>query len=825
MSDTGSIRFNHVRTRANYSTKVSRLEKISIMTHPVGTYNGFFLSFLLIYVFLPTNSGKVCIGSQGQPDNIFPLVTELDLNHCNISSLQTCDFFQSYSNLQILDLSHNLLEELSFSVFQFNTFLQHLDISHNRLSSIQCSSLQFIRGITHINVSYNSFETMYLCKEFGSLTKLEHLGLSATSIRRYDFLNIAHQELKTVFLGIERLQEYESGSLQLLNTEKLHVNLPQKFTDSTVLLLDDFNISTTLEISQIMCRENCYNTITRLSRMVKRSRLSKLILSSITMSWYEVSQILKAVWRSSVEYMSIYRFILIKEFEYIYSDFSQGSLKSLIFENIIPLVFLFRGIHPLKIFSEMFVENFTMSDAEITHFFCPPEPSIFKFLTLTNNRITDGIFNQCDNLTTLQFLSLRNNKLEKLLIISYMTQTMTSLKHLDVSHNGLEYKESAFCNWSKSLVFLNLSRNRITDSIFNCLPANLEILDLSSNQLQRVSKEIEKLKALKELNLSLNYLTNIPDCGHINKNLIFLNIEDNLIYSPESNVLHNCKHVNKISIGNNKFWCDCDLRAFASTARILHERLVGWPESYKCELPEKLTGIMLKDFHPAEISCNVYILVGIIMGTMVVLLLLMCFLCKYFDLPWYLRMIFKWFRSKYRVRNINAEVLMGKRFHAFISYSQEDCDWVKQFLIPNLSKGDGSIKICHHERHFIPGKSIIENIISCIESSFKSIFVLSPNFVQSEWCHYELYFAQHSLFGKHSDNLILIVLDPIPQYLIPNKYKKLKAIMKHRTYMEWPKEKSKQFMFWANLREIIKIDFPVEEEEISYFNVALQEAT
>ncbi|XP_063778606.1 toll-like receptor 6 [Pseudophryne corroboree] len=794
------------------------------MTHPATTYKGFCLLFLLIHVLLPRNSGEVCIVSKVRPDTISPHITELDLRHCNISSLQSIDF-KLYSNLQMLDLSHNFLEDLSFSVFQYNTGLQHLDLSHNRLRTITCSSLQFIKNINQLNLSYNNFESMYLCKEFGSLTKLEHLGLSAQSIRRYDFMNIAHKELKTVFLGIEQLQEYESGSLQLLKMEKLHVILPQTLTDSTILLFDDFNVSTTMEISQITCEENCDTATEQLSMAVKKSQISTLILSNFTMPWKKISEILKAVWRSSVKYLSIYKLTLIEEFEYEKNDFSEGSLKSLMLENIIPHVFLYSVTHPLVMFSEMFVENFTMSDAEITHFFCPPRPSIFRFLTLTNNRIADGIFQKCENLASLHFLNLGNNKLEKLTNVSLMTSTMESLKHLDVSRNGLTYKENEFCDWSESVTFLNLSRNKITDSIFNCLPTKLEILDLSSNQLKSVSKKVKNLRSLKELNLSLNKLTNIPDCSHMNKNLIYLNIDDNLIHSPSDNLLYSCQHVKRISSVNNIFWCNCDLRAFVSTARLLHDRLVGWPVSYKCEFPEDLKGIMLKDFHPSEISCNVYILVGIIIAIIVVLLLLMCFLCKYFDLSWYIRMIFQWFRSKYRVRNINAEVLLGKRFHAFISYSQEDCDWVKNDLIPNLEKGDSSLRICHHERNFIPGKSIVENIIYCIESSFKSIFVLSPNFIQSEWCHYELYFAQHSLFGKHSDNLILILLDPIPQYLIPNKYRKLKAIMKRRTYMEWPKEKGKHFMFWANLREIINIDIPMEDAEICVCNPAFQDGT
>ncbi|KAM3937527.1 toll-like receptor 6 [Leptodactylus fuscus] len=775
------------------------------------TRHRFWPIFLLLHAMMAAIHGEDCFHPQILPHKLSLLDTKLDLSHCNITRLQPSTF-RTYHNLQILDLSYNALEELDFSVFQFHTTLQRLDISYNQLRTINCSTLQYIRGITHLNMSYNYLETMFLCKEFAILTKLRYLGLSATRIDRYDFVNLAHQELETVFLGLEHLQHYESGSLQLLDTEKLHVVLPQTSMNTTPLY-NDFNISTTLELSHILCEETCDLIVEDIRKIIQKSKVSKLILSDVTMPWHEMIEILSISWRSTIEHLSIYRFTFIKEFVYEVIDFSQGSLKSLTVENVIPQVFLQSGEeHPLHMISKMFIENLTLSYSELSYFPCPPWPSIFRSLILTNNRITDGIFDGCSTLPNIQSLDFQNNVLERLSSIASMTSTMKSLKYLDVSGNRLYCDFRTACQWSQSLLILNISRNKISDSIFNCLPTNLEVLDLSGNQLSSVNNGINHLKVLKELYLSSNQLSHIPDCSHMSKNLIYLNIEENIIHSPAKEQLSKCQHVKRIIAGKNTFQCNCELRSFIRTAEDLHESLIGWPQSFTCEYPQDLKGVMLKDFHPSEISCNVFILVGLIVGAMVVLLVFMLFLCKYYDLPWYIKMIFQWLRRKYRIRNNNnEEAMMGKCFHAFISYSQQDYEWVTDLLIPNLEKGDNSIKICHHIRDFIPGKAIIENIIESIEKSYKSIFVLSPNFVQSEWCHYELYFAQHSLLGKNSDHLILILLEPIPQYLIPNKYSKLKAIMKHRTYMEWPKEKGKHGLFWANLREAIKANIPLEE--------------
>ncbi|KAK9399184.1 toll-like receptor 6 [Crotalus adamanteus] len=189
------------------------------------------------------------------------------------------------------------------------------------------------------------------------------------------------------------------------------------------------------------------------------------------------------------------------------------------------------------------------------------------------------------------------------------------------------------------------------------------------------------------------------------------------------------------------------------------------------------------------------------------------FLCIRFDIPWYFKMIWGWSQVKRRIwKNKSEDISENIQYHAFVSYSEHDAHWVKTELISNLEKENGSLKICQHERDFIAGKSIVENIIDSIEKSYKSIFVLSPNFVQSEWCHYELYFAHHKLFSENADGLILILLEPIPAYLIPAKYYKLKALMAKRTYLEWPKDKRKHAFFWTNLRAALQIKLPNPEE-------------
>ncbi|XP_005063058.1 PREDICTED: toll-like receptor 6, partial [Ficedula albicollis] len=398
----------------------------------------------------------------------------------------------------------------------------------------------------------------------------------------------------------------------------------------------------------------------------------------------------------------------------------------------------------------------------------------------------------------------KKNKFESLVKVSSMTSRMKSLKYLDMSNNLLRHDGAEVqCPWAESLAELDLSSNQLADAVFGCLPANVRKLSLENNQISNVPRGMAELQSLEELNLASNRLADLPGCSGF-PSLQFLNVEMNSMLTPSAEFFQSCPRVRELQAGHNPFKCSCELQAFIRLERRSGGKLFGWPAAYECEYPESLRGTQLQDFHLSLLACNTALLLVTALLLTLLLVAAVAFLCIYLDVPWYARMTWQWTQTKRRARHSPpGDQGSALQFHAFISYSERDSPWVKNELIPNLEKGEGCVQLCQHERNFIPGKSIVENIINCIEKSYKSIFVLSPNFVQSEWCHYELYFAHHKLFSENSNSLILILLEPIPPYLIPARYHKLKALMAKRTYLEWPKERSKRALFWANLRAAI----------------------
>ncbi|NXA28760.1 TLR1 protein, partial [Ibidorhyncha struthersii] len=550
----------------------------------------------------------------------------------------------------------------------------------------------------------------------------------------------------------------------------------------------------------------------QLSSFRQGSRLQNLTLTNMSVDWTALTDIFQTVWHSSIEYFNINSVTQLSDSSSRDFDYSGTSLKALTMKKVVITDRYFIQDDLYKIFADMNIAALTVAESEMIHMLCPLSDSPFRYLNFFKNDLTDSLFQKCDELIHLETLILQKNKFKSLSKVSLMTSRMKSLKYLDISSNLLSHNAAGVqCQWAESLSELDLSSNQLTDSVFECLPVNIEKLELQNNQITSVPKGMAELKSLKELNLASNRLADLPGCSGFTS-LEFLNIEMNSILTPSADFFQSCPRVRELQAGHNPFKCSCELQDFIRLERRSGGKLFGWPAAYVCEYPEDLRGTQLKDFHLTELACNTTLLLVTALLLTLVLVAVVAFLCIYLDVPWYARMTWQWTQTKRRAwHNHPEEQETGLQFHAFISYSERDSLWVKNELIPNLEKGEGCIQLCQHERNFIPGKSIVENIINCIEKSYKSIFVLSPNFVQSEWCHYELYFAHHKLFSENSNSLILILLEPIPPYIIPARYHKLKALMAKRTYLEWPKERSKHALFWANLRAAISIHLPLAD--------------
>ncbi|KAL4221383.1 hypothetical protein ACF0H5_019641 [Mactra antiquata] len=143
-----------------------------------------------------------------------------------------------------------------------------------------------------------------------------------------------------------------------------------------------------------------------------------------------------------------------------------------------------------------------------------------------------------------------------------------------------------------------------------------------------------------------------------------------------------------------------------------------------------------------------------------------------------------------------------KEWDAFISYKSHPTDesFVVDVLYPKLERELG-YKLCLHFRDFVPGETISNNIINAVEGSRRTIIILTPRYIESEFTQFEYQKAQTEML-KRKHRIIPIMLEDISS-VSANMDKNLKGIINSVTYLEWPKENDKskkEEKFWKRLQ-------------------------
>jgi hypothetical protein len=79
-------------------------------------------------------------------------------------------------------------------------------------------------------------------------------------------------------------------------------------------------------------------------------------------------------------------------------------------------------------------------------------------------------------------------------------------------------------------------------------------------------------------------------------------------------------------------------------------------------------------------------------------------------------------------------------YDVFISYSHRDSEWVRDWLLPRL-EGAG-LRVCVDFRDFEVGVPSLVNMERAAERSRKTLLVLTPNWIESEWTNFEALLVQ-----------------------------------------------------------------------------------
>ena len=317
----------------------------------------------------------------------------------------------------------------------------------------------------------------------------------------------------------------------------------------------------------------------------------------------------------------------------------------------------------------------------------------------------------------------------------------------------------------------------------------LKVLNLSWNLLVKVCSEfIQGLSSLQELNLSNNQLEELPKSITELMNLTSLDISNNQFEElPKS--ISELKNLTSLHISNNKFQCDCD--TLWMTQWIIKQ---GSPVKLSNQLvcsSGQGKGMLIYDLDLYNVGSNKTVVQNrtIDPPPSPVLKYSLISVSSVFAFTITVGLV----TYRYR-RHIKILLCMKCGFHpwdkvkenpklkdydAFVSFCRKDKDWVFKTIMPKL-EGEYGFHLCVHDRDFVPGAAITKNIMHAIDSSQRTILVLTPNFIKSVWCDLEFQAAHKRALKDRSNYLIVVVLREVD---IKDLDEMLKLYMETRTYV------------------------------------------
>lgn len=737
------------------------------------------------------------------PSGLSAAVKSLDLSNNKITSIGHGDL-RGCVNLRALMLQSNGINRIEEGAFSSLRSLEHLDLSDNHLSALSFSWFRPLSSLKYLNLLENPYRTLGKTPLFYNLTNLQTLrvGNVATfsGIRRLDFAGLTSlDELEIKALS---LQNYDSQSLKSIqNIHHLTLHLSQ--SDFLLAIFADILSSVGyLELRDI----NVANfRFSELSAEEINSPMKKLAFRNADLTDESFNELLKLL-RYTPELLQAEfddcTLNGVGDFQPSESDIVRelGKVETLIIRRLhIPRFYSFNDLSSVYSLLEK-VKRITVENSKVFLVPCEFSQSLrsLEFLDLSENLMVEEYLRNsaCEGAwPSLQTLILSQNYLKSIGRTGEILLTLKNLTGLDISRNSFRPMPDT-CQWPPKMRFLNLSSTGIR-AVKTCIPQTLEVLDVSNNNLNSFSLFMPRLR---ELYISKNKLKTLLD-GSLFPVLLVMKIRENAISTFSKDQLSSFPKLVTLEAGDNNFVCSCELLSFTLGQPALSQVLPDWPDSYLCDSPPRLRGQRVHEARPSVLECHQALLVSGVCCALLLLILLIAGLCHHFHGLWYLRMMWAWLQAKRKPKKAPCRDIC---YDAFVSYSEQDSYWVENLMVQQLENSEPPFKLCLHKRDFVPGKWIIDNIIDSIEKSHKTVFVLSENFVRSEWCKYELDFSHFRLFDENNDACILVLLEPIEKKAIPQRFCKLRKIMNTKTYLEWPLDEAQREVFWANLRTAIK---------------------
>ena len=442
---------------------------------------------------------------------------------------------------------------------------------------------------------------------------------------------------------------------------------------------------------------------------------------------------------------------------------------------------------------------------------------------ILNKSFLDKIFQKAPNLKTLNvdnhwwYLFTKNVTFSKLVTL----QSSHSFIEIDDTYNVLApcLKELYLSN-----IILSGVQIKNLKILYIFKAPQLRMVDMSNNHISIIDKKDGRLFSnLKFLDLHNNQLTSpaIINLQHL-QNIKVLLLGSNKITAIPKPLLQTLTAVDTLDFCNNVLRCDCSVEAFRKW--ILADEFVFLindcfkfnPERnpYKCFSPDSQKGVSVTQI---DLDCESHLFRYISIGVacLVFVIIIVTVVGHY---RWHIqyRLFLLFNRGNFQHILNNDDVIDNNdigdenglpRYDAYVTYHRDDEDWVDGELLPNVEECEEPFRLGLRTRDIRAGRLIFNELSLHIQRSRKILVILTPRFVEDNWCYFELNMAHHRVLEENSKVLIFILLEKIPD---DEMTLLLRQLFCRALCLKWPGDGYGQYLFWQRLREELKRPVPLD---------------
>lgn len=358
---------------------------------------------------------------------------------------------------------------------------------------------------------------------------------------------------------------------------------------------------------------------------------------------------------------------------------------------------------------------------------------------------------------------------------------------LDCTARNLTEAPTNIISGNADRVEVDLSGNslRMAPSLMDNGYEKVRLIDLSGNQIEFINHSLIS----PNLEVRIKNINSYKFCGVSNNifksifiyffQVLYLNGNQlSFIDSETLEKIASNSSIRQLTLHDNPWRCDCQALTLLDFVQNGHE-LVSNRSVISCALTNwTLSSLRPIDLCPYPIPlivivCSIVAFLGLLVGAVVALFF---FYNQEIKIYLYSKNLCLWFITQ-------EELDRDKTYDAFVSYSHRDHDFVIEQLVKKLEDGPKPYKLCIHVRDWLAGDWIPTQILRSVQESRRTVIVLSPHFIESEWGKMEFQAAHKKAISDKCARVIIILYGDIDPASVEDP--DLRDYLKMNTYIKW----------------------------------------